>query len=74
MLVEIRKRMGPAVFEVFYGAVIEALERAKAKKKPEPRRGPEPGKAEPQPERNEDGPPSTSGGTPQGEEPKRQGN
>jgi transposase, IS5 family len=32
LFVEIRKRMGQSVFEVFHGAVIDALEEAKAKK------------------------------------------
>ncbi len=31
LLVEIRKRMGPTVFEVFHGAIIDAVEKAKAK-------------------------------------------
>jgi hypothetical protein len=33
LFVEIRKRMGQSVFEVFHGAIIEALEEAKTKKK-----------------------------------------
>jgi hypothetical protein len=73
LLVEIRKRMGAGVFEIFYGAVIEALERAKAKRKPAPGRELSPSKAEPQPERNRDEPSSTFAGTPQGEEAKHQG-
>ena len=31
LLVEIRKRMGPSVFEVFHGAIIDAVEKAKTK-------------------------------------------
>ena len=34
LLVEIRKRMGPSVFEVFHGAVIDAVNIAKAKNTP----------------------------------------
>ena len=34
LLVEIRKRMGQSVFEVFHGAIIDAVEQAKAKNKP----------------------------------------
>ncbi len=34
LLVEIRKRMGPSVFEVFHGAIIDAVDQAKAKSKP----------------------------------------
>ena len=34
LLVEIRKRMGPSVFEVFHGAIIDAVDQAKAKNKP----------------------------------------
>ncbi len=34
LLVEIRKRMGPSVFEVFHGAIIDAVDIAKAKNKP----------------------------------------
>ena len=33
LLVEIRKRMGGSVFEVFYGAIIDAVNQAKAKNK-----------------------------------------
>ncbi len=33
LFVEIRKRMGQSVFEVFHGAIIEALEASKAKRK-----------------------------------------
>ena len=33
LFVEIRKRMGQGVFEIFQGAIIDALEDAKAKKK-----------------------------------------
>ncbi len=46
--VEVRKRMGSGVFEVFYGAIIAAVEKAKAKakRKPAPGRRPKPGKDE----------------------------
>ncbi len=76
LLVEIRKRMGAGVFEVFHGAIIAAVEKAKAKRKPAPGRRPKLGKSEaqqPEPERDAQGPPSISGGTPQGEEAKHQG-
>ena len=72
LFVEIRKRMGQAVFEVFHGAVIDALESAKAKSKP--RSQPTPGKADqPQPECDEDDPPSASRDTSQQEASARQG-
>ena len=60
LLVEIRKRMGQSVFEVFQGAVIHALEEAKEKQKPTT--------AE-----HDDEPPSASGGSSQDEEPAHQG-
>ncbi len=44
--VDIRKRMGAGVFAVFHGALIAALEKAKAKRKPTPGRRPKPGKGE----------------------------
>ena len=34
LFVEIRKRMGQSVFEVFHGAIIDAVEEARAKRKP----------------------------------------
>jgi len=34
LFVEIRKRMGQSVFEVFHGAIIDAVDQAKAKSKP----------------------------------------
>jgi hypothetical protein len=60
LFVEIRKRMGQSVFEVFHGAVINALEGAKVKQKPKPKD-------------NDGDPPSGSGGTSQEEDPERQG-
>lgn len=54
LLVEIRKRMGPSAFEVFQGAIIDALEEAREVQKQKPRSsGPD------------DEPPSASGGSPQ---------
>jgi len=60
LLVEIRKRMGQSVFEVFHGAVIHALEEAKEKQKPRSRSIKSSGQ--------DDEPPSASGGAPQEEE------
>jgi hypothetical protein len=73
LFVEIRKRMGQSVFEVFHGAIIDALERAKEKKKPGSRSQSKQGKQEPrQEEHNDDDPPSSSGGTSNKEEPEHQ--
>ncbi len=73
LFVEVRKRMGQSVFEVFHGAIIEALESAQAKRKPGPRSKPKSGKPEADEDAGDDGPPSSSGGTPPEEEPVRQG-
>ncbi len=51
LFVEIRKRMGQSVFDVFQGAIIDAVESAKPKQK-----------AKTTPDDKDDGPPSTSGG------------
>jgi len=73
LLVEIRKRMGQTMFEAFHGAIIAALGSAKAKQKPRPRSHPKSGKSEADEDAGDDGPPSSSGGTPTEEEPARQG-
>ena len=65
LFVEIRKRMGHGVFEVFQGAIIDAVEDAKAKKKSQSQSE--------QPPEDSDYPPASSGGTPQEEEPEHQG-
>ncbi len=62
LLVEIRKRMGKSVFEMFHGAVIHALEGVKEKQKPA-------SKASDQ----DDEPPSASGGSAQEEKSTHQG-
>lgn len=46
LFVAIRKRMGQAVFEVFHGAINNALESANAKKQPGHRSAAEPKKSE----------------------------
>ncbi len=70
LLVEIRKRMGQEVFEIFHGAIIEAVE--VAKKKPAIRSRSE--KPEPPPAAPEDDDHcSGSGVTGQQEEPRQQG-
>ena len=71
LFVEIRKRMGQGVFEVFQGAIIDAVEDAKVKKK-------SPGqikqsKSEQPPEDSGEDPAASSGDTPQEEEPEHQG-
>jgi len=62
LLVEVRKRMGQSVFEVFHGAIIHALEEAKEKQKQKPRSAD-----------RDDEPPSASGGAHQEEEQTHQG-
>ncbi len=66
LFVEIRKRMGQEVFEVFQGAIIDALEGAKAKRKPGPRNRPQPSKAEQsqKQDENDDPPSGTQAGLP----------
>ncbi len=73
LLVEIRKRMGADVFEAFHGAIIAAVEKAKAKRQPAPGRGVKPAEAEAQPEQSEEEAPSTAGSPPPGEEARHQG-
>ena len=66
LFVEIRKRMGQGVFEIFQGAIIDAVEETKAKKKsPSQSRS---AKDDDQSEDDPDDPPSSSGGTDQEEE------
>jgi IS5 family transposase len=67
LLVEIRKRMGPSVFEVFHRAIIVAVDQAKAKKPAQPARCEVPAKDDDEP------PPATGGGTPEPEESAHQG-
>ena len=64
LLVEIRKRMGPAVFDVFESAIIASMEEAKAKRK---KTSPE--KAE----QDDDEPPTASGSGSPDEPPEHQG-
>jgi len=66
LLVEIRKRMGSSVFEIFQGAIINALEEAKAKQTPVQ-------KTRSKPSDSDDEPPSSSGGLPEEEETTHQG-
>ncbi len=66
LLVEIRKRMGASVFEIFQGAIIHALEESKAKQKPVQ-------KTRSKPSDSDDEPPSSSGGAPPEEEPTHRG-
>jgi len=66
LFVEIRKRMGPGVFEIFQGAITDAVEDAKAKRKSRSQ-----AKRKDQPE--DDDPPSATGGPPREEEPEHRG-
>jgi hypothetical protein len=70
LFVEIRKRMGQGVFEVFQGAIIDAVEEVKAKKKSQSQTRQSQSE---QPPEGSDDPPASSGGTPQEEEPEHQG-
>jgi len=69
LFVEIRKRMGQSVFEVFHGAIIEAVEEVRAKRKPSESKSGE----ERSEEDHDDDTPSSSGGTLREDESKRQG-
>ena len=66
LFVEIRKRMGQSVFEVFHGAIIDAVEQAKAKTKAKQKTHspstPAQSKRDPQDDHDED-PPSGTGDT-----------
>ena len=74
LFVEIRKRMGPSVFEVFHGAIIGALESAKVKRNPNPKEPPQAAKPEGSPAQDDDDePPAPSGGRPKEEAPTHQG-
>ena len=64
LLVEIRKRMGQSVFDVFQSAIIDSVEEAKAKRKKT---------SGEKPDQDDNDPPSVSGGGSQDEEPERQG-
>ena len=71
LLVEIRKRMGRGVFVIFQGAIIDALEEAKAKKASQSQA--KSSKCNDQAEDDHNDPPSASGDTPQEEEPAHRG-
>jgi len=72
LFVEIRKRMGQSVFEVFHGAIIDALEGVKAKKKTSHQS--QPGETDkPQQKDDDNEPPSVSGSASEEEESERQG-
>jgi len=71
LFVEIRKRMGQGVFDIFQGAIIDAVEEAKAKKKPQSQT--RSAKCHGQAGDDHNDPPSTSGGTPQEEDPEYRG-
>ncbi len=60
LLVEIRKRMGTSVFEIFQSAIIDALDEAKRKQKPAQ-------KSRSKSSDSDDEPPTSSGGTPPAE-------
>ena len=62
LFVEIRKRMGQSVFDVFQGAIIDAVERIKPKQKTKTTT-----------DNKDDEPPSASGGTADEKTPERQG-
>jgi hypothetical protein len=61
LFVEIRKRMGHGVFEVFQGAIIDALEKAKATHRPDPRHQPDKTEKSPQDSDENDPPPASAG-------------
>jgi len=71
LLVEIRKRMGPSVFEVFHGAIIDAVDKAKAKNTS--RSQSKPVQCTKRSDDDEDEPPSAPGTTDQEPEPAHQG-
>ena len=75
LFVEIRKRMGQDVFEVFHGAILDSLESAKAKRKSDAQNNPlQPGKVERSQEQNDtDDLPMDLGGTTEEAESKHQG-
>ncbi len=58
LLVEIRKRMGPSVFEVFHGAIIDALAEAKEEQKRKTK-----SRSQPKSANQDDDPPPTAGGS-----------
>jgi hypothetical protein len=64
LFVEIRKRMGQSVFDTFQGAIIDAIEDAKPRRKV---------KAKKEPENDDCKPPPSADGTPDEEDPERQG-
>jgi IS5 family transposase len=64
LLVEIRKRMGQSVFDVFQSAIIDSVQEAKARQKKTSRE---------KMDQDDNGPPSASGDGSQDKEPERQG-
>jgi hypothetical protein len=69
LLVEIRKRMGPSVFEVFHGAIIDAVAKAKNKSNQQSRSA----RCKNRADDHDDEPPSTPGTTDKEQEPAHQG-
>jgi hypothetical protein len=72
LLVEIRKRMGVSVFEVFHGAIIDAVDKARAQNKSNKQSRSEQRKSRPD-DHDDDEPPLTPGTTDQEPEPAHQG-
>ena len=72
LLVEVRKRMGQTVFESFHGAIIEAVESAKAKRAPRPATS-QAKHSKSVEEDHDDDPPASPGGTPDEGQHKHQG-
>lgn len=72
LLVEIRKRMGASMFEVFHGAIIDAVDKAKTKHKPSKQS--RSGQCKSRSDDDHDAaPPPVPGDTPQEEAPAHQG-
>ncbi len=69
LLVEIRKRMGSSMFEVFHGAIIDAVDKANNRSKQQPRSARGKNRADD----NDDEPPSTPAATDQEQELTHQG-
>jgi len=63
LFVEIRKRMGQEVFEVFHGAIIDSLESVKTKRKSSAQNQPPPGSTEQSQEQDDKDQPSDSRST-----------
>jgi hypothetical protein len=74
LFLEIRKWMGQGVFEIFQGAIIDALDEAKAKlKRKKSQSQSKQSQSEQPPEDRDDDPLTASGDTPQEEEPEHRG-